>query len=113
MEWIMLIRWIGGGAVLAIGLFVIIGNWITLINLLSKKGSTSFIPLIGGCLAVIGILIAPFPNRFYWFWTPLLFDWGCIPMFAWIAVTRLAKKNEDSEQSGPGYPPQGVGSPDP
>ena len=97
MEWITPIRWAIGIAVLGFAVFVMIGNWLTLINLFNKKGSTSFIPLFGGCLAMVGILITPFPHKAYWFWTPLLLDWGCIPMWTWVGIAQLKKKKPTSE----------------
>jgi len=92
MEWINTIRWVIGGFAIAFGAFVAIGNWTTLIRVIITKGSTSFIPLIGGCLAVFGLLVIPLPGRLPWVWIPLLADWGCVPMFTVMGATILHKK---------------------
>ena len=101
MEWLIPIRWLVGGPILAFGAFVSVGNWITLINVMITKGSTSFIPILGGSIAFIGLLIIPLPGRLPWVWVPFVADWGCIPMWTLVGIAALTgrlKRKDTSEQ---------------
>jgi hypothetical protein len=101
MEWLIPIRWIVGGAALAIGAFASLGNLITLINVIVTKGSTSFIPFLGGTIGFLGLLVIPFPGRFPWLWVPLVVDFGCIPMWSLVGIAALTgrlKRKDSSEQ---------------
>ncbi len=89
MEWLIPIRWLVGGAAILLGTLVAMRNWITLIRLCITKESTSFVPLVGGFLGALGLLIVPLPGRSGWIWLPLVGDWGCLPMWTWIGVTAL------------------------
>lgn len=104
-EWINTVRWVIGIAILGVGAYIIIENWSMAINLFFKESRAPFVPLAGSCLAVLGILIAPFENQIYWFWTPLLVDWGCIPMWIWLGMAerKRAKKHRPSKE--PDKPP--------
>lgn len=104
-EWIVTARWIVGIAFLGAGCFIMIENWSMLINLFFKESRAPFVPLAGGCLAVIGILIAPFENQVYWFWTPLLLDWGCIPMWIWLGIAETKKHRKRQRPKDPDGPP--------
>ena len=109
MEWLIIIRWIIGGFLLAFGAFISIGNWITLIKTVIKKGSTSFIPILGGTFAFIGLAIIPVQDRFIWLWVPFVADWGCIPMWTLIGFSTLTgrmKWNEDAGNQEAGHSDQ-------
>jgi len=98
MEWLTTIRWILGGAAMALGAFVALGNWLTLIKMVITEGSSSFIPILGGSLAFLGLLIIPVPGRFPWLWVPLVADWGCVPMWSFIGISLLkgGRRNEEA-----------------
>ncbi|MDA7521686.1 hypothetical protein N8606_01760 [Akkermansiaceae bacterium] len=95
-EIIEIIRWILGGAAVVFGAFVSVGNWITLIGVLVTKGSSSFVPLVGGVLAAIGLLILPIDCIWKWAWVPLVTDFGTIPLWTWAGIASLFNKANQS-----------------
>jgi hypothetical protein len=108
-ETIEIIRWILGGGAVAFGAFVSIGNWITLIGAIVTKSSTSFIPLIGGVLAAIGVLILPIDGIWRWAWVPLFTDFGTVPLWTWAGIASLFTHTDppnkpNTEQDGGGQP---------
>lgn len=92
MDWMNVVRWIVGGATLAFGAFIAIGNWTSLLGAIITKGNTSFINFAGGVLGVVGILIIPLPGRLPWVWVPLVADWGCLPLWTCAGISALRKR---------------------
>ncbi len=80
MEVVEVIRWIVGGVALAFGGFCSAGNWMILASQLFLGSNSSFIPVIGGLIAFIGVLVIPVPGRLPWLWVPLVADFGCAPI---------------------------------
>ena len=92
---ITLIRWIAGGGLIAFGALCALGNFLILVSLpfrKEKEGGVSFIPIIGGVLLTLGLLIIPFSGSARWCWVGLLIDFGCVPLFAWASVDSLFRK---------------------
>ncbi len=75
-----MIRWI-----LAVPFFLLFGilavgqTGILIENFRNGKGSSAF-PFIGGISGVIGLAILDWKLALYWFWVPLLLDWGSFPL---------------------------------
>jgi hypothetical protein len=44
-----------------------------------RRKSPSWIPIIGGLCGAISLAIVPLPGAKWWWWLPLILDWGSIP----------------------------------
>ena len=82
---------------LLIGVLISLGNWVTLIGIIVTKGSSSFIPFIGGVLAAIGMLILPIEDIWKWAWIPLVADFGTTPMWLWALCAKRMDKAKSHE----------------
>ncbi len=61
-----------------------------------KKPAPSWIPLLGGVFAAIGLVMLPYPRiRVFW-WLPFLLDYGCVPGFAYTAYWYLFVRKDES-----------------
>lgn len=76
-------RW-GWGLVCAVAaLFIVMSNAITLIqNLRGARPARSGIPLLGGALGCLALLVIPVAGLHFYWWAPWLVDWGSVPGFA-------------------------------
>jgi hypothetical protein len=54
--------------------------------------SPSWIPLLGGVLGVVGMLVAPLPHLKAWVWIPLLLDWGSVPGMGYTVWFHVLRK---------------------
>ncbi|HZI56017.1 MAG TPA: hypothetical protein VFF39_04550 [Verrucomicrobiae bacterium] len=76
---------IAGAMCLLLSTIVIATNWIGMLRALFFKRSYSTIPLIGGMIGVVGLLItARFRGLF---WLPPLLDPGCSILAAMLLVS--------------------------
>jgi len=68
-------------------------NWLGVLRWFIFKKRFSAIPILGGVFGMLGILIAPQNHAMYsmkaFFWLPLLWDYGSVPLFA---LTFLANR---------------------
>ena len=70
-------------------------------------------------LGIVYLLLADVIRTGYYDNFPMTFLWIFVHLFlsitpAWIIIRVLKRRiKRKAEQGGPGYPPQGVGSPDP
>jgi len=70
---------ITGCILICIGSFVIVMNWCALASWYLRRKHVSWIPLVGGAFAAIGMALLPLPAiRAFW-WIPFLIDWGSLP----------------------------------
>ena len=77
--------------------------WISVFNAsvlwasLRRRPRPSWIPLLGGVLGTVGLLLMPLPSLHALWWVPLLLDWGSLPGLAhtvvWHAVRRLRARH--------------------
>ncbi len=74
---------------LVVGAVLILGNWWIAASYFVWGKHDSLVPLIGGLLAFVGLLISPHPSIISLWWLPLLFDLGCVPMVV-AAIVRVA-----------------------
>jgi hypothetical protein len=76
---IELIRWIAA-VVLACGAGVLsAANWYALVKSMTPKGGPSWIPLIGGLLGLLAMLVVPVKTGVAFLWIPLVVDGGSVP----------------------------------
>lgn len=44
-----------------------------------RKKTASWIPIMGGACGTLSLTIMPIPGARWWWWLPLLLDWGSFP----------------------------------
>ncbi len=85
------------GLLLLLGTFFITMNWVGIARWFFTNKHYSWVPLLGGVLASIGMATMPNPTMNSLWWTPLFIDWGCVPGFSWtisfFAWRALTNKN--------------------
>ena len=91
-EAIDILRWIFGGAAVALGSLISLGNWVTLIGAIVTKTSSSFVPLIGGVLVAVGLVILPIEGLWKLAWIGLLADFGTVPLWTWAGISGFFDK---------------------
>ncbi len=81
-----LLRWALGGALLLVSAWVCALNasvlWIYYVR---KRKAPSSIPLVGGVSGAVGLWLLPISAAHRWWWVPLVFDWGSLPLFMMVA----------------------------
>ena len=78
-----LVRWIAAGIMALLFLFIAFVNaGIFVQGYFLKRDTPSWVPLLGGALGAGALLICPLPGTSFWWWAPLLADFGCLPGFA-------------------------------
>ena len=87
MDLTAVLRWCGGGALFLGFLFLAVthGVWILRAIILKKK-VPSFVPLVGGVMGALALLLVPLPGASRFWWVPLFADFGSIPLILWTAV---------------------------
>ena len=74
------VRLVLGVLLLIPAFWIIVLNWgIFWRSHIRRSNSSSWIPLLGGCLGAAGLLLLPGQNSAKWCWLPFLLDWGSIP----------------------------------
>ena len=88
-------RWIIGGLLIALSLFVAVGQFAAIVQASRRlkadpnAGGYSMIPLFGGLVGVIGMLIVPLTSMQRLWWLPLIVDPGCALMFGLVAIAGI------------------------
>jgi hypothetical protein len=98
MSAIDIIRWVLAGLLAGTWLLIAGGHVLSLIGAAIRKGSTSFIPVIGGVAGALSLLVCPLPGSSYWAWLPPILDLGCIPMLiamAYLSATQRRSPKPD------------------
>ncbi len=71
---------ITGTAFLLLGASIAVLNWSVFYNsFIRKQRSRSWIPLLGGTLAAVGLFLLPLPSVHRFWWVTFLADWGSAP----------------------------------
>lgn len=68
-----------GGLLLLLGAFIMFMNWRVVFQWIVKREHSSWIPLVGGSLAAVGLTVIPFKQASTYWWLPLILDWGSLP----------------------------------
>lgn len=87
------IQLLGGIGFIVVGLFFVLMNWIVVVRRVLLGKHSSWVPVLGGFLTSIGIILLPYQDlRFYW-WIPFIIDFGSLPgllftvfYFAWMRI---------------------------
>lgn len=86
-------RWILTVAGLTLAIYVAIFNLrVMLSRSRSATTTTSWIPLVGGVLGCIALLIAPSATLRALWWLPWLVDPGCVPGLLWSALASRSRR---------------------
>ena len=78
------VKWILGITTGLAATGVIVTNWLIFFHNCNprKAGYISWVPVVGGGIGVASLLLIPIPELKYWWWVPLLLDWGSVPGMA-------------------------------
>jgi hypothetical protein len=88
-----------GIVLVALGTWIIVGNYIVAIGWMLAKRRGSYLPLLGGIFAAVGGLLLPAGWTLGLWWVPLILDLGCLPLIAGIIVD-MAKKRISRSDNG-------------
>ena len=96
---VLIIRWIAGGGMLALGLVIGLGNWSSFISAAVKKRSTSFVYAFGVAAMLVGICLMP-PNllRPYW-WGAFILDFAAGPIWLFMLLSKVFGADDSEESS--------------
>jgi hypothetical protein len=72
-----ILRWTIGSALLGVGVLIALANWIIIFKRLLCGRYESVIPLLGGFVAALGLVVSPLELGNLW-WLPLIADPGCV-----------------------------------
>lgn len=75
---------------------VMVVNWIGVVRYFVYRKRYSCIPIVGGAIGFIGMLVSPFPLLRQLWWLPLLLDYGCLPALvslAFLLIYRWLRMN--------------------
>lgn len=87
------LQWIGGTIFFVLAAHLMILNGMVFWKGYVKREKTgSWIPLLGGVLGAIALLLIPAAAVNRWWWILLLLDWGCLPGFLYTAFWYLSAK---------------------
>lgn len=90
---IEIVLWVASIAMAALGIFVTAANYHAVISdLRGHPNPPSWIPLIGGCMLAVAMLIVPINGVRRYAWIPLIVDWGCAPGMLHTAVWLLTSR---------------------
>ena len=86
-------RWIVSTVAIAIWLWLSYLNWVVFWkrHVLNAPAS-SWIPLLGGLVGAIGVVILPVVGSCAWAWVPFVFDWGSVPGISYSVFWHLKKR---------------------
>jgi hypothetical protein len=74
------LRFAASATLLALFLWLSLLNWsVAWRTLVRRQHAPSWIPLLGGSLGALGLVVSPLPEMARVWWLPLLLDWGCAP----------------------------------
>jgi hypothetical protein len=85
------VRWVVASLLGFLGGWIILGNWI----ISAKRGGGSLVPLMGGLILALALVVVPVAKLNSLWWSPLLGDLGCVPLlflagagFLWSKISK-------------------------
>jgi len=84
-------------------LFFALFTWLASMNasvfwngFVRRRKSPSWIPMIGGLCGTIALTIVPVPGAKWWWWLPLILDWGSVPGIFVSLIYALARSHRET-----------------
>jgi hypothetical protein len=75
-----LLLWITAGLLFAVCVWLASMNaYVFFKGFILRKKAPSWIPLVGGLCGALSVIALPVPGVRYWWWVPLVLDWGSVP----------------------------------
>lgn len=91
-------RWIAAGIMALLFLLLAYFNGAVFVHgFFLKKDTPSWVPLLGGAMGAGALAVCPVPGTEWWWWAPLLLDYGCVLGFAhtgWYYLREHLKKKK-------------------
>jgi hypothetical protein len=85
------ILWVESLLFLACFVFAANLDWMTVWAAIFRGKHSSWIPLVGGLFGVAGVWLLPIAGSHFYWWLPLILDWGSLPGLlstAWSFASR-------------------------
>ena len=95
------LMWIVSTALLLLGGLVVLSNDLAFIsNVIRRDRFVSSVPLIGGVVCALGVLLLPVQGTAFYAWIPLLADWGTVGLvYSLLFGPALSRKQDlDSDE---------------
>lgn len=99
--------YIMGAIPFCMGMVIILANYVYLFNTVIRRRFQSQFPVLGGLLAMLGMLLT-YDMRFVKLcWLPLVLDPGCLSYFGWYFDNLHASLRHRGEEDGNVSPSEG------
>ena len=74
------IRWLFSILLMAMGITIVVSNWLLVVGYFLRKNRGSPIPFLGGIFLSVGLLLLPVRSPGFLLYLPLLVDYGSLPL---------------------------------
>jgi hypothetical protein len=89
---IAVLRMALGATIGCLGIYIGALNWCVVILQATRRRAPSWVPLFGGALMTLGLLLVSQSWFHRGWWLPWLLDGGAVPGFAWTAAALVARR---------------------
>ena len=98
-DFALILRWVAGGGMFALGLVIGLGNWVSFISAAINKRSTSFVYFFGVAAMLVGIcLMPPNPLRPFW-WGAFIIDFSAGPIWLIMLMSKGFRSGDGENDS--------------
>lgn len=89
------LQWIIAFACFSLAVWLSVLNWrVFWKRHVRKVPAPSWLPLIGGGLGAVGVVVLPVTGSAAWCWVPVLLDWGCVPGIGYSIIFHLLRRGK-------------------